>query len=325
MNRALVMLLSVMTATSCGTDDTASHAEKRDEPAYPSHGAAPSGTPPRKNGIGTRVVTLGTGTPVLDPTRAGPATAVGDRAYLVDFGRGVVDRAEAAFRQGFGSLDVRRIHHAFATHLHSDHTVGLADLMMTPIALGRTAPLQIFGPPGMAAMVEHINGAYSEDLRVRAEGRPIGTLPGYQVVAREIKEGVVFRDENVTVKAIRVTHGTWKNAFAYRFDTVDRTVVISGDTAPTPAIVNACNGCDLLVHEVYCEAGFSRGPPSFREYHGSAHTSSRQLAEIAKQARPGKLVLYHQLLFGCTEAQLLEEVTAGYTGDVAFANDLDVF
>ncbi len=313
-------LLCLALLLSCGTEEKPGEKARAPE-TYRS--VAPL-SPPAE---GTRVVMLGTGTPVLEADRFGPATAVvtGGRAYLVDFGRGVVDRAHAAYLMGVVPLDARRINHAFATHLHSDHTAGLADLMLTPMAVGRQAPLRIFGPPGLRAMVQHLKGAYALDLDIRTKGRDIATLPGYNVIAEEIAEGLVYHDANVRVTAFPVTHGEWRHAFGYRFDTPDRRVVISGDTAPTDRVVEACDGCDVLVHEVYCEAGFQGGPPSFRHYHSTAHTSTRELAELAARARPKQLVLYHQLLFGCSPAALLKEITDRYPGEVAFANDLDVF
>ena len=96
----------------------------------------------------TRVVLLGTGTPNADPDRFGPSVAivVGDASYLVDFGVGVVRRAAAAERAGIRALAASRLTRAFATHLHSDHTLGLADLILSPWVLERETPLDLYGP-----------------------------------------------------------------------------------------------------------------------------------------------------------------------------------
>ena len=95
---------------------------------------------------GTLVVMLGTGTPNPDPERSGPATAViaGGQAYLVDCGPGVVRRAEAAWRRGIDELDMPGLTRLFVTHLHSDHTAGYADLILTPWVLGREQPLVVY-------------------------------------------------------------------------------------------------------------------------------------------------------------------------------------
>ena len=99
----------------------------------------------------------------------------------------------------------------------------------------------------------------------------------------------------------------------------------SDDTGPTDAVAALCNGCDVLVHEVYSTAGFARRAPEWQNYHAKYHTSSAQLAEVAKKAHPGVLVLYHQLFWGTSEADLLAEVASRYSGKVVSGHDLDVF
>ncbi len=141
----------------------------------------------------------------------------------------------------------------------------------------------------------------------------------------EIGPGIVYEDERVRVTAFLVEHGNWPESYGYRFDTPDRTVVVSGDTRPSAAIVENCNGCDVLVHEVYSQAGFQRRDPVWRRYHSSFHTSSLELGRIAAEARPGLLVLYHQLLWGSTPEALVDEIRQVYDGPVVYGNDLDVF
>ena len=275
----------------------------------------------------TQIVLLGTGTPNADPDRSGPAVAivVNDTPYVVDCGPGVVRRAAAAARKGVKGLAVEKLRRLFITHLHSDHTAGLPDFIFTPAVLERDAPLEIFGPPGIRKMTDHILKAYAEDINIRLRGLEPAKPRGYEVRVNEIKPGVVYRDENVTVKAFPVKHGSWKQAFGFRFETLDRTVVISGDCAPSESVVENCNGCDVLIHEVYSTTGFARRPPEWQRYHSNFHTSSKELAEIAAKAKPGLLILYHQLLWGATPDQLLEEIKLGYQGKVVFGNDLDLY
>jgi ribonuclease BN (tRNA processing enzyme) len=275
----------------------------------------------------TQVVLLGTGTPNADPERSGPAVAVvvNDTPYLVDFGPGVVRRAAAAFQKGVKGLKVDRLKTAFLTHLHSDHTLGYSDLIFTPWTLERTEPLQVYGPKGLQAMTDHIVKAYSEDLDIRLHGGEPSNQTGYQVIAHEIRPGVVYQDENVTVKAFLVKHGLWPEAYGYRFETPDKTIVISGDCVPSPSVIENCSGCDVLVHEVYSTAGFAKRPAEWQNYHSKYHTSSRELAEIATRARPKLLVLYHQLYWGTTDADLLKEVLQGYKGRVVSGRDLDIY
>jgi ribonuclease Z len=270
---------------------------------------------------GTRVILLGTGNPNADPARSGPATAivVGDAAYVVDCGPGVVRRAAAA---GIAMPQLKRL---FLTHLHSDHTIGLADLLLSPWVLERADPLELYGPPGTRAMAEHILTAYKEDVAIRLESLEPANTTGYKVNAHEIGPGVVYKDAHVTVKAFRVPHGSWKHAFGYRFETPDRVVVISGDTTFSPEMAQHARGADILLHEVYCEACLATRPPEWQKYHRAFHTSSRDLARIAQQAQPKLLVLHHHLLWGQPEEQLLREIREIYKGHVVVGKDLQVF
>jgi len=276
----------------------------------------------------SRVVVLGTGTPNADPDRFGPAVAVvvDDASYLVDFGVGVVRRAAAAERAGIAALDATRLTHAFATHLHSDHTLGFADLILTPWVLERPQPLEVYGPRGLKSMAAHLVAAYADDIRIRSTGgEPRHQYDARRVNVHEIAPGLVFRDARVTVTAFAVKHGDWSQAFGYRFEAPDRTIVISGDASADSGIDAQCQRCDVLVHEVYSEAGFARRPPEWQAYHARYHTSSRQLGAIAARARPRLLVLYHQLIWSSTEEELLKEVRSAYDGEVVSAHDLDVY
>lgn len=289
--------------------------------------AQPGASPPHK----TQVVVLGTGTPRPDADRSGPSVAVlvNGSAYLVDFGPGVVRRATLAARdKHLDALKVQNLKIAFATHLHSDHTAGLADLFLTPAVVGRGAPLELYGPPGLDEMARHIRAAYAKDIALRTEGLEHGNPKAYQMNVHEIKPGLVYQDANVTVTAFSVPHGSWDFAYGYRFDTADRTIVISGDTGPNDSVAHACHGCDLLLHEVYSVKSVQDGEADWQKYLSSFHTSTTQLATIAAAGKPKLLVLYHQI-FGPganVDAALLEEMKkAGYTGQVASAHDLDVF
>lgn len=284
----------------------------------------------------TQVVLLGTGTPGPDPDRSGPATVivVNGIPYLVDFGPGVVRRAAAAQRRGVAGLDVRLIRTAFLTHLHSDHTVGLPDLILSPWAIGRNRPLHLFGPSGLREMTRHIMAAYAQDIAIRSRDKQGAGVEGYRdgitVEVREVGPGVVYRDRNVTVTAFRVRHGEIANALGYRFQSADRVVVISGDTAPAQSVIDACNGCDILIHEAYSMATYNRVAPVYQAYRRAHHTSSQEVAEIARRARPRLLVLYHRANPGGigmpdAEEDLLREVRAVYAGPVVSGRDLDIY
>ena len=276
----------------------------------------------------TQLVMLGTGTPNADPDRSGPAVSVvrNGRAYLVDAGPGIVRRAAAASRTGITALEPQNLNVLFLTHLHSDHTIGLPDVILGAWVLERTVPLELYGPPGTREMVNHLLAAYSADIRNRIDGLEPANETGYKVNVHEIRAGTVFDDGNVKVTAFAVPHGDWEVAFGYRFDSADRSIVISGDTRPTDAVVTACNGCDLLVHEVYSAARFQTRPPEWQRYHARAHTSTDELALIATRARPRQLVLYHQLYWGTDDAGLVAELArAGYARGVVSARDLAIY
>ena len=138
----------------------------------------------------------------------------------------------------------------------------------------------------------------------------------------------MYKDGNVTVTTFSVKHGEWgPRAFGYRFQTADRTIVISGDTSPTESVVEQCNGCDTLIHEVYTEAGYAKASPEWQRMRRAYHTSTRQLGELATRARPGLLILYHQSyqFTESTEEDLMREMRAVYRGRFVSGHDLDVF
>ncbi len=276
---------------------------------------------------GTRVVLLGTGMPQPDPDRSGPATAivVNGEAYIVDAGPCVVRRASAAAREeSIPALRPANLTHLFLTHLHSDHTLGLPDFMLTA-APGRRERLAIYGPEGTERMVRLILEAYSEDIRVRTAGLQHVPASAYVMDTHDVHAGVVYRDSNVTVTAFAVQHGSWREALGYRFDTRDRSIVVSGDTRPTDAIAAACHGCDVLVHEVCSARGLERQPPERRAYHSSFHTSGFDLGDIATRAQPKLLVLTHFVPVGETVEEIADEVRSRFKGAVAVGRDLGVY
>jgi ribonuclease BN (tRNA processing enzyme) len=284
----------------------------------------------------TQVVLLGTGNPPADPDRSGPATAivVNNTPYLVDIGAGVVRRSKlAAVEKGIPALEPVNLRVAFVTHLHSDHTVGYPDLMLTPWVIGRRAPLDVYGPTGIKAMTEHLLEAYRADFETRMKDRELytaGATPeGHVVNAHEVQAGLVYKDANVTVTAFATKHTM--ESYGYRFDTADRSIVISGDTNPAQATIDACNGCDVLVHEVLTREWLGKRP-DFQAYAARFHTTTTQLIELATKAKPRLLILYHASLSlrpavdsqRSTMATLLNEM-APYPGRVVVGRDLDVY
>lgn len=286
-------------------------------------------------GVRTQVVMLGTGTPIPDPDRSGPAVAVvvDGTAYLFDAGSGVVRRAAAAGRAGVmafapaqqGGQPSPRFDRIFITHLHSDHTLGLADAIFTPWIQGRAAPMDVYGPPGLARLVQSILDGNADDIKERMAA-PAGPSPeGWRARAHEVTPGEIFRDTRVTVRAFAVPHSQWPQAFGYRIDTPDRSIVISGDTVESDAVASACNGCDILIHEAISDAAFRAYPPERQAYHGAAHTLASQVGRVATKGRAKLLVLTHVLSHGVADDVVLAEVRSTYAGRVVFAKDLDVY
>jgi ribonuclease Z len=274
----------------------------------------------------TQIVLLGTGNPGPDPDRSGPATAivVNGTAYLVDFGPGVVRRASAAFRdKGIKALEPTSLRVAFVTHLHSDHTVGYPDLIFTPWTVGRRVPLDVYGPKGLEAMTEHILEAYRVDIETRTnpDGNQRSFPDGHKVRAHEITAGVVYRDSNVTVTAFATKHAM--ESYGYRFDTPDRSIVISGDTNPVQATIDACRGCDVLIHEAHTDAWLRTRPETFQRFSDKYHTTTPQLAELASKAKPRLLILYHYN--GLSNEEVMSDMLAHYSGHFVVGRDLDIY
>lgn len=276
----------------------------------------------------TQVVVLGTGTPVPDARRAGSSIAVIHRgqAYLFDAGPGAVQNAiRARYRYDIPSLYPSQVCCVFFTHLHSDHTLDYPELAYK-LWWRRTAPLRAFGPRGLAAMTDGMHAMMAADTRLRTEGvQPVSNPELRFIATREITAGIVFEAEDIRIEAFDVPHGTIKPAFAYRITTHDRTVVISGDTAYSEALAEIARGADLLFHEVISDAGLAKNTPFWQNYHRQAHTPASSVARLAREARPGTLVLYHGLFYGVPESTVVDEVRAGYDGRVVLAEDLDRF
>lgn len=279
----------------------------------------------------TKVVMLGTGNPNPSPTQSGCSVViiVNDTPYIVDFGPGLIRQA-AALSPRYGGkiegLDVKNIKRAFLTHLHSDHTTGFPDLILTPWVMGRDEPLEVYGPEGLNNMTHHILEAYNEDIKYRLYGYEPANNQGWRVNSHEFsEEGVIYEDDNVKVEAFPVPHGTWPNAWGFRFTTPDKVIVLSGDSSPTEKIVEYATGADILIHEVYSKAGYDTKDEFWKKYHSRNHTSTFELAELANKVQPKLIVLYHILFWGASDEDLLNEISESYKGKVIVGKDLDIY
>ena len=288
--------------------------------------AAPAAGAPAAPPETTTVVLLGTGMPFPSHTAQGPATAVqvGARLFLFDAGAGVERQMEAA------GLPVRGgpLTAVFLTHLHSDHTLGYPDVILTSWVMGRSVPLRLTGPPGTRHMVSNILDAWSEDIDVRTHGLEHDAPGGWAVDVRETRGGIVYDSAGVRIRAFPVHHGSWTWAFGYRIDTPGKSIVISGDTSPCDSLLAESQGVDVLVHEVYPEAKLKPekrpGGEDWVNYMQTFHTSDHELGAIAALTRPRLLVLTHLVRMGGTDADLLAGIRAGgWDGPVVVGRDLD--
>jgi ribonuclease BN (tRNA processing enzyme) len=171
-------------------------------------------------------------------------------------------------------------------------------------------------------MTEHLIEAYRVDIETR--GNPNGQErdypDGYKVNAHEITTGVIYRDSNVTVTAFPTKHAM--ESYGYRFDTADRSIVISGDTNPTQATIDACNGCDVLIHET--QPFLATRSAVSKEFAEKYHTTPAQMADLARAAKPRLLLIYHLGTSAASDG-LFDDLRSRYSGLFAIARDLDVF
>ena len=280
-------------------------------------------------GAGTKIVMLGTGTPVPDAKRAGPGIAIvhNDIAYVFDTGAGVVRNAIKAYQQmGIKALNPTKIEHIFYTHMHSDHVIDFAEIVQT-IWWRKEIKTQIYGPKEIVEMTKGMYGMMARDIRFRLKSiQPKKRDDAWQVDTHVIeKGGVVYEGEGIVIEAFVVPHGEFKPAFGYKIVTDDKTIVISGDTAFSETLIEKAKGADVLLHEVISREGLNSLSKSWQKYHMAYHTTTDKVAEVANRTKPKLLVLYHALFYGASEESVMAEVKKDYDGKVILANDLDVF
>ena len=244
--------------------------------------------PPRS---GTRLILLGTaGGPTPKRTRAGSAQAiiVGDRTYVVDCGDGVARQMVLA------NIPLTSLRHILITHHHSDHTADYGNLLLLAWGDALTTRVDTWGPPPLARITALFLEMNRPDLTVRQkdEGRPpLGPLVHPHDVSRP---GSVFSDDRVRVTCCRVDHPMVPIALAYRFDTLDRSIVISGDTRPTAALTRLAKNADVLVHEaLYLPRAPGAPGSALRRHVIESHTPVEEAGRVAAEAGVRTLVLSH--------------------------------
>src|SRR3954451_20471336 len=257
------------------------------------------GLPPRGEAQGkkTRLILLGTGGGPR-PRRANSASAqvivASDMAYVVDCGDGV------ARQLAFAGVPLSSLRHIFITQHHSDHNADYGNLILLAWAAGLRTKVDTWGPPPLEKMTRLFIEMNSCDIatRINDEGRvPLAPL----VRVHELDQGgPVMQDEDVKVTAVLVHHPPVVPAFGYRFDAADRSIVISGDTAPSDDLIRLARGADVLVHDAMDVPGvdrmvarFPNAPPALKRSILSHHTTAEDAGRVAQAAVVKMLVLSH--------------------------------
>lgn len=276
----------------------------------------------------TRLILLGTaGGPTPKALRAAPANAVviDDAVYVIDCGNGV------ARQMALAGLSLGAIRDVFITHHHSDHNADYGNLLWLAWAADLRRPVDAWGPPPLKRMTRQFLQLNDSDIRTRVadEGRPpLAPL----IRAHELRRGgVVMQDERVKVTAALVEHPPVAPAFAYRFDGPDRSIVFSGDTRPSAALVELARGADVLVHEVMYLPALERLIASeaqaarLRQHLLDSHTTTEQVGRLASEAGVKTLVLSHFVPGG--DASLSDQVwrdavSPYFKGELVIGRDL---
>lgn len=272
----------------------------------------------RKPAAKMQVILLGTGFPRPSAERAGPATAVvvGEEVFVVDAGRGVVMRLAAT------EYPLSAIRAVFLTHLHSDHIDGLPDLFNTPWVLGRATPFELYGPQGTRKLADGMLKFFEEDIHIRRDLTEMHPAAGAKINVHVVRDGVVYQDEDVRVTAFAVDHRRVKPAFGYRFDTADRSVVISGDTTLSESLIRHAKGADVLVHEAALPEHFDKHDSAEVAARLKAyHSTPEQAGEAAERAGVKLLVLTH-LVPGDNDAEFLARASKTFHGKIVVGRDL---
>ncbi len=273
------------------------------------------------------ITLLGTSNPRPSPARSGPATLVEAATspptrILVDAGRGAAERLfSLGGRDVLSGIDL-----VLLTHLHSDHVVGLPDVWLTGWLFGRARALSLKGPEGTAALMAHLEKAFEFDVKTRRDVDE--RLPGAGVVvdARDVPPDVSFEVSGVRVSPFLVDHGPVRPAYGYRIDFAGRSVVFSGDTRYSEALIARAKGCDVLVHEVVAPDVERREAqvrdPAAIERIIAHHATPEDAGRVFAAVKP-RLAVYSHIVPSPATAKYLERATRKtYAGPLVVGEDL---
>jgi ribonuclease Z len=268
------------------------------------------------------VTLLGTGSPIPDPNRAGPSTLVraGGQVFLVDCGRGVLQRAAAA---GVGAAGLSAL---LLTHLHSDHIAELGDLIITSWVTNFApdpAPLPIIGPPGTAETVEATLKAFGHDIDYRiAHHADLNAPPPIEV--HEYTEGPVWDRDGVTIRVAPTDHRPVAPTIGFRIEFGGASVVLAGDTVPCASLDELAGGADALVHTAIRKDILIHVPQQRVKDVCDYHSSVQEAAATAARAGVGTLVLTHYVpaIAPGQEEQWRALAATEFKGQIELGDDL---
>jgi ribonuclease Z len=268
-----------------------------------------------------RVTLLGTGAPPPVMNRFGPSTLVeaGNEKLVFDAGRGNLQRVVQA------KVPLKDVHALFLTHLHSDHVVGISDMLLTGWLYGRReVPFRVWGPRGTKDMMTHLERAFEFDIRIRLyDDRP--SPQGIVIFAEDIQQGVVYERNGVKVTAFDVDHHPVKPAFGYRIDYGGRSVVLSGDTRFSENLIRFAQGADVVIHSVAAPEVVQRGrPPERAKAILDHHTLPEEAGTVFARVQPKLAVFSHIVLPEATEQDLIPPTRKTYSGPVQVGEELMV-
>jgi ribonuclease BN (tRNA processing enzyme) len=290
--------------------------------------AAFLGAPSLPSADRTRLILLGTAggpRPKVDRAATSQVLLVSGRAYVVDCGDGVARQLVSA------GVRLDALEKIFITHHHSDHNADYGNLLLLAWAGGLKTPVEAYGPPPLERMTRLVFELHQFDIETRIQDEkrvPLAPL----VRAKDVTEsGLVVDDGRVRVRAALVSHPPIEIAFGYRFDTEDRSIVISGDTAFSKDLLELARGADVLVHEALYLPGLERtaaqvaNAPGLLEHIVRSHTTVEDAARLASEAGVKTLVLSHLVPSDdplVTEADWLSAAKQHFAGEVVVARDL---
>jgi ribonuclease Z len=238
------------------------------------------------------IVLLGTGSPIPDANRAGPATLIkagssNEEHLLIDAGRACVMRMTAA-RSSPAAL--RGI---LITHLHSDHLTDLNDLITTHWIMSRKPTvLRIWGPTGIKHYVDHVMQALSIDIGYRV-GHHGDLTWEPQLEVLEVSAGDVFDVGSMSITVGSTLHAPVEPTIGYRVVGDGKTVAMAGDTIPCEGLDALCEGADAYVQTVIRDDLVKKIPSPRMQDILDYHSTVVQAAETAARNGVKQLVLTH--------------------------------